>query len=76
MATNAQILLMDADLQNINKEEIITAVNAMHHHPYIDMIILRRMRAPWFVKMDRGDILFSGKGLSAEKTCLMYWQWK
>ncbi len=54
------ILLMDADLQFINSLEISFAIQAMKQRK-ADMIILRRIKAPWFVKMDRGDILFSGE---------------
>lgn len=54
------VLLMDADLQYINPEEITHAIHAMEQQS-ADMIILRRINAPWFVKMDRGDVLFSGE---------------
>ena len=54
------ILLMDADLQSIAKAEIEKAIQAIAQHN-LDMIILRRINAPWFVKFDRGDTLLSGE---------------
>ena len=54
------VLLMDADLQLIDPAEISFAIKAMQRQE-TDMLILRRIKAPWFVKMDRGDILFSGE---------------
>ena len=60
------VLLMDADLQNIDSDEVRKAVNAMNDRS-IDMIILRRINAAWFVKMNRGDVLFSGERLLRKK---------
>ncbi|MDB5262195.1 MAG: glycosyl transferase family protein [Adhaeribacter sp.] len=59
-AENENILLMDADLQSINKEEVEKAIRAIARQN-LDMIILRRINAPWFVKFDLGDILLSGE---------------
>ncbi len=59
-ASHEFVLLMDADLQFINPAEISFAIQAMQQQS-ADMIILRRIKAPWFVKMDRGDVLFSGE---------------
>lgn len=59
-AKQEYVLLMDADLQMINQQEISFALQAIETYD-IDMIILRRINAPWFVKMDRGDVLFSGE---------------
>jgi glycosyltransferase involved in cell wall biosynthesis len=60
------VLLMDADLKNINSDEVHKAVKAMSDRT-IDMIILRRVNAAWFVKMNRGDLLFSGERLLRKK---------
>jgi glycosyltransferase involved in cell wall biosynthesis len=60
LAKYENILLMDADLQRINKEEVEKAVQAIARQN-LDMIILRRINAPWFVKFDRGDTLLSGE---------------
>lgn len=54
------VFLSDADLCQINIEEFRTACQFIKNGR-ADMIILRRMKAPWFVKFDRGDILFSGE---------------
>lgn len=61
LATSELILLIDADLHGIKKTEIENSIKAMYQFPGIDMIILRRMNAPWFVKMNRSDILLSGE---------------
>lgn len=60
------ILLMDADLQSINKLEVEKAIRAIAHYN-LDMLILRRINAPWFVKFDRGDILLSGERIVKKK---------
>ncbi|MGV3641949.1 MAG: glycosyltransferase family 2 protein [Adhaeribacter sp.] len=62
LAKHETILLMDADLQSINKTEVEQAIQALAHHN-LDMLILRRINAPWFVKFDRGDTLLSGERL-------------
>lgn len=55
------VLLIDADLSGINQKEIENSLKAMYQFPELDMIILRRVNAPWFVKMNRSDILLSGE---------------
>jgi len=60
---NDVILMMDADLQELRKEEIVAAIEAFHTQPGIDMIILRRINSPWFVRWYRSDILLSGERL-------------
>lgn len=57
------ILMMDADLQELRVEEIEAAIEAFHAQPAIDMIILRRINSPWFVRWYRSDILLSGERL-------------
>jgi glycosyltransferase involved in cell wall biosynthesis len=66
LAKNETILLMDADLQSINKAEVEKAIQALAQHN-LDMLILRRINAPWFVKFDRGDTLLSGERLVKKK---------
>jgi glycosyltransferase involved in cell wall biosynthesis len=66
LAKNETILLMDADLQSINKAEVEKAIQAIGQHN-LDMLILRRINAPWFVKFDRGDTLLSGERLVKKK---------
>ena len=55
------ILLLDADLRNLNFIEINNAVKAIEETPDIDMLILRRIKAPLFVKITRGDMLSTGE---------------
>ena len=55
------ILLLDADLRNLNADEISNAVKTVSTHSLIDMLILRRIKAPMLVRMFRGDILGSGE---------------
>lgn len=60
---NENILLMDADLQDLKAAEIEAAIHAFCSHSSIDMLILRRVNSPWFVKWYRSDILLSGERL-------------
>lgn len=69
IAEHENILLMDADLQSINKSEVEKAIQAIAQHN-LDMLILRRVNAPWFVKFDRGDILLSGERIVKKKDLL------
>jgi len=55
------ILLLDADLRNLNYIEINNAIKAIEETPIIDMLILRRVKAPLFVKITRGDVLSTGE---------------
>ncbi|WP_018479911.1 glycosyltransferase family 2 protein [Pontibacter roseus] len=65
-AQHELILLMDADLQELQKEELDEAIEAFCHHG-VDMLILRRINSPWFVKWYRSDILLSGERLLYRK---------
>mgnify|MGYP005749281967 CR=1 FL=1 len=55
------LLLMDADLQDLRQEELDAALDAYQKYSNIDMIILRRINSPWFVKWYRSDVLLSGE---------------
>lgn len=55
------ILLLDADLRNLKHSEIENAINAVKNTHDIDMLILRRIKAPFFVKLTRGDVLSTGE---------------
>ncbi|MBI4028879.1 MAG: glycosyltransferase family 2 protein, partial [Candidatus Blackburnbacteria bacterium] len=55
------ILLLDADLRNLNYNEIEAAITKIRDGRGIDMIVLRRINAPFFIKLVRGDILVSGE---------------
>jgi len=60
-ANGNYILLLDADLRNLKYQEIEKCVNAVINNIDIDMLILRRVKAPLFVKLTRGDILSTGE---------------
>jgi len=60
-ATGDYILLVDADLQNLQHREIEKAIQALQHHPRIDMLVLRRVNAVFFAKWNRADTLFTGE---------------
>lgn len=57
------VLLMDADLQELDGAELEKAIHAFQNTPRVDMLILRRIRSPWFVRWYRSDILLSGERL-------------
>ena len=61
------ILLFDADLRNLNHTEIEKAVDAMSNDETIDMLILRRVNAPFIVNINRGGTLFSGERILKKK---------
>ena len=58
---NNFILLLDADLRNLNYIEINNAIKIIKETPDIDMLILRRIKAPLFVRITRGDVLSTGE---------------
>lgn len=60
-AKSDYILLLDADLRNLNSNEIKNAIVNMKKDNAIDMIVLRRANTPFFIKLVRGDILVSGE---------------
>lgn len=55
------ILMIDADLQNLDHHEIEVAIETFRVNTYLDMLILRRINAPFYIKSYRADILFSGE---------------
>jgi len=60
-AKGKNIILIDADLRNLQPGYIRNAVIKMQHNTRVDMIILRRANAPLFMRVIRGDILVSGE---------------
>lgn len=60
-AKNKIILLLDADLTQFKYREIAKAVTVFQQAGDIDMLILRRIQAPFFIKLLRNDILLSGE---------------
>lgn len=55
------LLMMDADLQDLRKDELEAALEAYQKYTSVDMIIMRRIKSPWFVKWYRSDVLLSGE---------------
>lgn len=60
-ASGEFIVLLDADLRKLIPYEIDSAIKTLIKQPEIDMIILRRIYAQFFTKMNRADVLFSGE---------------
>jgi glycosyltransferase involved in cell wall biosynthesis len=60
-AAGEYILLIDADLQNLQHQEIEKAITALHRNRAIDMLILRRVNANFYVRLNRSDTLFTGE---------------
>jgi len=54
------ILLLDADLRNLDHTEIQAAITAIQQTE-VDMLILRRVCAPWIIRAVRGDVLVTGE---------------
>lgn len=59
-AKGEYILLLDADLRNFKGSEVEKAVKRTLENR-ADMVILRRVNAPWIIKLNRGDTLLSGE---------------
>lgn len=60
-ASGDHILLIDADLQNLQHREIEKAIMSLRRKPTVDMLILRRVNANFYVRLNRSDILFTGE---------------
>ncbi|NDK54706.1 glycosyltransferase family 2 protein [Pontibacter fetidus] len=58
---HASLLMMDADLKGLKKSELEAALDAYKEYFEVDMIIMRRINSPWFVKWYRSDVLLSGE---------------
>lgn len=56
------VLLIDADLKGFQASDIANTFPFIEKNQ-LDMIIFRRSRAPWFLKMRRSDVLLSGERL-------------
>ncbi len=55
------LLMIDADLQYLRQDELEAALEAYQKYTAVDMIIMRRINSPWFVKWYRSDVLLSGE---------------
>lgn len=55
------IFLLDADIRNLDHRQIDRAIDVMKGNAGIDMLILRRINAPFFIRFYRADVLFTGE---------------
>jgi hypothetical protein len=55
------VLLFDADLFDIKKDEIILMIENMQHNSQIDMGILRRISSDWYIKLFYRELILSGQ---------------
>lgn len=61
------ILLLDADLIGLKKAEIEFVIDKIFQHPEIDMVILKRTNTPFFSRLIRSDLVFSGERIIKKK---------
>ena len=61
LAKGDYILLLDADLLGVKKEELEYLVGIIFQRPSIDMIILKRTHTPLGSRLVRSDLIFSGE---------------
>ena len=60
-AKGTHILLLDADLQNLQYKEVERAVSTIKKNKKIDMVILRRVNPPFGLKIPFYDVLLCGQ---------------
>ena len=60
-AKGTYILLLDADLQNLQYKDVEKAITAVKTDAAIDMIVLRRVKTPFGVKIPFYDVLLCGQ---------------
>jgi glycosyltransferase involved in cell wall biosynthesis len=61
MVKTKYVILLDADLTKVEKNEVETAIDIMIKDNHVDMLILERENDPWFSKMVRGNVTVSGE---------------
>jgi len=54
-------ILIDADLKGLKKSEIEYSIDAMVTDKSLRMVILKRIKEPWYIKLTRWDTLVSGE---------------
>jgi glycosyltransferase involved in cell wall biosynthesis len=59
--TTPYVLLFDADLTQIQTDEISYMIDSLYAHPRIDMGILRRISSDWYIKLFYRELLLSGQ---------------
>ena len=55
------VFLLDADIKNLDHHEIDRAIDVVRYKDDIDMLILRRINASFFIRLYRADVLFTGE---------------
>lgn len=53
--------MFDSDIKEIKAEEIVYTIEHMYEHPEIDMGIMRRIRAKWYIKVLYRELILSGQ---------------
>ena len=66
----SNIILIDADLRGLKKEEIITAIEIFIKQRDIDMLLLKRVNSILITKLVRSDVLHTGERLLRKKDLL------
>src|SRR5438270_9911648 len=69
-AKGTHILLLDADLQNLQYKNVEKAIAAVKKDNSIDMIILRRVKTPFGVKVLFYDVLLCGQRIVKKEDLL------
>ena len=69
-AKGTHILLLDADLQNLQYKGVENAIAAVKEDKKIDMIILRRVKTPFGVKVPFYDVLLCGQRIVKKEDLL------
>lgn len=59
--TTEYVFLFDADLSNIKIHEVIKLIKTVYDHAEIDMGILRRVYAKWYIKLLYRELILSGQ---------------
>lgn len=67
IAAGEYIFLLDADLRNLDHREIDRAARMFLNDNKIDMLILRRINALFYIKFYRADVLFTGERILRKK---------
>jgi len=60
-ASGYYVLLLDADLVGLKKQELEHVITNVIGHPEIDLVILKRTNTPFSSRIVRSDLVFSGE---------------
>jgi len=60
-ASGDYVLLLDADLVGLKKQELEHVITNVIGHPEIDLVILKRTNTPFSSRIVRSDLVFSGE---------------